>query len=83
MLDTVFTKNINTKKKYSNFEILWKLFSNIAAKNKRLFFLGSFFSLATAIINFNISNNMKNALVFSKTNEEHIGKAGYKFSIYL
>jgi len=57
---TVFTSSVIQKKK-NKFKLLWLVFRNIVKNNLNLFFFNVFLAIITAVINFNVFLNLKEA----------------------
>lgn len=56
---TIFTKPFLETKSKKKIQLLWLIFRRIAGNNLRLFLIAALFSVATAIINFNIASNFR------------------------
>jgi len=80
MYQSVFTKNILTnKKKPSRLSILLKILGNVILKNKKLFLAGFILAIITAVINFNLARNIKEAFVYTASGTTHIKDINYRF----
>ena len=66
---TVFSQSVLRTKKKSKLKILFLVLGRIIKNNPKLFFLCSLLAIITAIINFNIGVNFKNAFVVQ---EKHL-----------
>jgi hypothetical protein len=62
---TVFSKSVLKTKKNNKIKLLFCILGRIIKNNTKLFFFCSLLAVITAVINFNIGVNMRNAL-FSK-----------------
>ncbi|CAG8555894.1 5757_t:CDS:1, partial [Cetraspora pellucida] len=60
---TVFTKSVLKTKKQSKVKLLFLVLGRIIKNNPFLFFFCSLLAIITALVNFNIGVNLKNALL--------------------
>lgn len=57
----IFTPSIFKQKKINKLKLLWLVFHNIVANNLYLFIFNVFLAIITAVINFNVRLNLKEA----------------------
>ncbi|RHZ37130.1 ATP-binding cassette domain-containing protein [endosymbiont GvMRE of Glomus versiforme] len=77
----IFTPTVIQQKKKSKFKLLWLVFLNIVKNNLSLFLFNVFLAIITAIINFNIRLNLKEA--FAERSEISIlDYKGFSFSFF-
>ena len=62
---TIFSKSVLKTKKQSKIKLLFRILGRIIKNNTKLFFACSLLAVITAVINFNIGVNTRNA-IFSK-----------------
>lgn len=77
----VFTPSIIQQKKKDRFKLLWLVFCNIVKNNLNLFLFNVFLAIITAIINFNVRLNLKNAFA-ERPSMSILDYKGFKFSFY-
>lgn len=71
---TVFTPSVIQQKKINKFKLLWLVFRNIVKNNLNLFLFNIFLAIVTAVINFNVRLNLKNAFA----ERPHVSILDYK-----